>query len=150
MGPIERWVDAVHEGTGTRVEERVRHAMRCLVVYVRWVIRLAEERRKEQNAEARRKRHAKWMVCAVLVRIYKQQKQEEVLQQRAASRVGLVCASTRNVGRLGPKGGITYDDTRRHKAHIKDTDVYRTHRWPRRDKCGTALVDMLHHVWDVT
>ena len=150
VGPVERWVDAVHEGKGTRVEERLRHAMRCLIVYVREVTRPTEKRGRERRAEAERKRHAKWMVCAVLVRIYKQQKQKEVLQQRAESRVGLVCASTRNVGRLGPKGGIKYDETKRHKAHIKDTEVYRAHRWPRRDKCGAALVDMLHHVWDVT
>ena len=55
------------------------------------------------------------------VSICKKQKQEEMLQQRAESKVGLVCASTRNVGRLGPKGGshMTKLDAI-NKAHIKD------------------------------
>ena len=150
-GTVEQWVDRVHhEVEGTDVDARGQHVMRCLLVYTRLVTRPMERKRGEEARELRRRRHAKWLVCAALVRIYKQQRQEAELRCRAAGRVGLVCASTRNVGRLGPKGGVTYDETRRHKAHIKETEVYRTHRWPRRDKCGQTLVGILHHMWDVT
>ena len=92
----------------------------------------------------------RWRICAALVREYKQQKQQQVLDTRRRTREGLVCANTRNVGRLVPKGGITYDETRRHKAHIQVEDRYALRRWPRRDKCGPTLVNVLHHLWGIT
>ena len=153
VGAVERWVDTVHartEGKGTNVQARVQHAMRCMIMYTRLVTRPRVAAKAVVMNEEKCRRHAKWLVCAVLVRIYKQNKQEAMLDSRVRQREGLVCASTRNVRRLAPKGGVTYDETRRHRAHIKDVDMYRTHRWPRRDKCGPTLVDLLHHMWDVT
>ena len=150
VGCVEQWVDVVHESKGTNVQARVQHAMRCMIVYTRLVTRPRAEAKAADMREVKRKCHAKWLVCAALVRIYKQNKQEAVLDSRATQREGLVCASTRNVGRLAPKGGVTYDETRRHRTHIKDVEMYRTHRWPRRDKCGPTLVELLHHMWDVT
>ena len=35
VGPIEMWADRVHEIKGTDAIARVRHAMRCLIVYTR-------------------------------------------------------------------------------------------------------------------
>ena len=102
VGSIEQWVDRVHhEVEGTDVDARVQHVMRCLLVYTRLVTRPMERKRGEEARELRRRRHAKWLVCAALVRIYKQQRQEAELRCRAAGRVGLVCASTRNVGTVG-------------------------------------------------
>ena len=36
---------------------------------------------------------------------------------------GLVCAHTRNVGRLKPKGGVTYDETKRYRKRIEETET---------------------------
>ena len=148
VGRVERWVDAAHEGE--HVAGRMVHGIRCLIVYCRWVHRkeVREKRRKEEVV--RRKRHAWWPVLACAMRLYKQDKQQKILDDRLVQRRGLVCANTRNVGRLGPKGGVHYDETRRNKARIKDTEIYRTHRWPRRDKCGPTLVGVLYYVWGIT
>ena len=148
VGKVERWVDAAH--AGTHVVGRVKHSMRCLIVYCRWVHREEVKARKRKAEVARQKRHAWWPVLACAMRLYKQDKQQKLLEDRLVQRRGLVCASTRNVGRLGPKGGVRYDETRRNKPRIKETEMYRTHRWPRRDKCGPTLVGMLYHVWDIT
>ena len=82
--------------------------------------------------------------------VYKQAKQNEMLHKRAVTREGLVCAHTRNVGRLKPKGGVTYDETKRYRKRIEKTEVYKTNRWPRRDKCGPTLVVLLYQTWDIT
>ena len=76
--------------------------------------------------------------------------QQQMLQDRAHARIGLVCANTRNVNRLAPKGGVMYDETRRNKPRIKVDDLYTTHRWPRRDKCGPTLARLLQHAWGIT
>ena len=126
--------------------------MISMIVYVRIVAR-PEVRRVRAGEEAKRKavRKARWAICALLVREYKQMQQEQLLKDRQHTRIGRICENTRNVGRLAPKGGVQYDETRRNRPRIKDTDVYTLRRWPRRDKCGPALVHLLYDdVWDVT
>ena len=49
----------------------------------------------------------------MLVRIYKNEVQGNTLRERAKRWGEKVCAHTRNVGRLAPKGGVTYDETKR-------------------------------------
>ena len=74
--------------------------------------------------------------CAY-ISIYKEDKQKETIQKRLRERKGLVCANTRDVERVMPRGGVTYDETQRRGTRIKDEDMYRMmKRWPRRDKCG--------------
>ena len=148
VGRVETWVDEAH--TGAHVVGRLIHGIKCMLVYNRMIHRPEREARRRTLEAARRRRHAWWPVLACAMRLYKQEKQQSMLAHRLEQRQGLVCASTRNVGRLGPKGGIAYCDTRRNKVRIKDTEVYRTHRWPRRDKCGPTLVSLLYYVWDIT
>ena len=157
VGAIEQWVDRVHiDGEGkdramtTGLKERIVHAMISMVVYVRIVAR--PERRVSAEEEAKRKavRKARWAICALLVREYKQMQQEQLLKDRQHTRIGRICENTRNVGRLAPKGGVQYDETRRNRPRIKDTDVYALRRWPRRDKCGPTLATALHFLWDIT
>ena len=83
------------------------HAMRCLVIYMRVVTRPIKKVQEEEEARVARRRKALWGICALLVREYKQIRQEDVLRTRKKEREGLVCGNTRNVGRLrlGPKGG---------------------------------------------
>ena len=101
--------------------ERVTHAVRCLVQYVR----LVERPRNLELARAREGREAqRWKVRQRWARAlshYKNEIQGRMLAERLEMREGLVCASTRNVRRLAPKGGVTYDETtRRTKARIRD------------------------------
>ena len=113
VGKVERWVDAVHieEHSGdpramtTGLGERMTHAIRCLVVYARVVTRPVKRAREKEEAKVGRRRKALWRICALLVREYKQSRQEDALYTRKREREGLVCGNTRNVGRLGPKGG---------------------------------------------
>lgn len=160
VGTIERWVDKVHYEDGdegrttyamtTAVTTRILHAMKCMITYVRMVVRPALRVKELEVREEARLRHAKWRICALLVREYKQRKQTQMLEDRSKAREGLVCAHTRNVGRLAPKGGVVYDETRRNKARIQVGDMYTLRRWPRRDKCGPTLVNVLHHLWGIT
>ena len=162
VGPVERWADEVHyedkgEGEGrvnhamtTRLGDRVGHATKCLITYVAAVMRPAVYARKKEELHSKRVAGAKRRICAILVREYKQQKQQQLLDERARARGGLVCANTRNVSRLAPKGGVRYDETRRYRARIQIGDVYTLKRWPRRDKCGPTLVKVLHYLWGIT
>ena len=53
--------------------------------------------------------------------------------------------------RLPGEGGVTYDETKRRGAYTKEDEMIRgLHRWPYRDKCGPAMVALLHHTWDIT
>ena len=119
-------------------------------MYICTVLRPAACEQKEEQLRVKQRRHKTWLKWSRIWMLYKQQRQQEMLSERAKAREGLVCAQTRNVGRLGPKGGVTYDETRRYRARIEDTVLYRTHRWPRRDKCGPTLVGLLHHTWGIT
>ena len=86
----------------------------------------------------------------MLVRIYKEEKQRGVLEERRRMRAGLVCANTRDVGRVTARGGVVYDETRRNAPRIQVYDKYKVKRWPRRDKCGPTLVVTLHYLWGIT
>ena len=146
--PITQWVDEVHKDEA--IAHRVTHAILTLGTYVRLVVRPQERRKKQELEKVKRKQNARWKICAYLVQTYKNSVQQRTLEERADARKGLVCANTRNVGRLTPKGGVAYDENKRHTRRIKDDEYYRTHRWPRRDKCGPALAGLLHHLWGIT
>ena len=160
VGAVETWVDKVHyedtekgrvnHAMQQSIGERVAHATKCLVAYVHMVMRHWERVRAHEAQQHKRVRHARWRICAMLVREYKQHKQQLVLEARKKARGELVCAHTRNVNRLAPKGGVVYDETRRNRARIQVGDVYTLRRWPRRDKCGPTLVKVLHHLWGIT
>jgi len=126
---------------------RIKHAMRCLICYIKMVYRPSQLAKQEYEMN---KRKAKWNICAYLVRTHKQAKHEKVLEERANRRMGKICAHTRNINRLKPKGGVSYDETKRHQPHIKQHETYKTNKWPRRDKIGPTLLHLLHHAWDIT
>ena len=147
------WVDDVHgpdAHKGDLIKRRITHAILTLATYVRLVVRPRHAQRDDAAVRMKRRQHARWEVCAYLVRTYKNQKQQNTLDERADARRGLVCAHTRNVGRLTPKGDVTYDETKRYAARIRVDETYKTHRWPRRDKCGPTLARILQHVWGIT
>ena len=158
VGEVETWVDAVHferesgdaRAIGTGLEPRLVHAMRCLVVYVRVVVKRAKREHACDEERKERKRKALWNICALLVREYEQRRQDYILHTRKEARRGLVCAHTRNVGRLGPMKGVTHDETRRNRPRIQVVDVYKLKRWPRRDKDGPTMVRTLHYLWGIT
>ena len=152
VGGIERWVDSVHEEPMDegRVQNRIVHAMQCVVAYICMVFRPAAREQKAEQLQVKQRRHNAWLKWSRVWTLYKQQRQQAMLDARAKARAGLVCAQTRNVGRLGPKGGISYDETKRYRARIEETALYKTHRWPRRDKCGPTLVGLLYNMWDIT
>ena len=144
-GPIHAWTIQSYT-----VVQRMLHSVKCIEQYIKWIAK-PQMIVEQAAAEARNRiKLAKWSICAYLVRVYKQCKQEQVLLDRADARRGLICAHTRNVGRLTPKNGVTYSDTRRYKPRIPDTEYYRLHRWPRRDKCGPTLAATLYYVWGIT
>ena len=148
-GALAAWVDGACKEERARVE-RLLHNMRCLAVYIRLIAKPEEEVRKDKDKKDGLRRKALWRICATLVRIYKQDKQQRILDERAKQREGKVCACTRNVDRLTPKGGVTYDETQRRGERIKQDEVYKVNRWPQRDKHGPTLVWILHHVWGIT
>ena len=109
------------------------HAISTIRMYTVWVTRPKARALEARQQIERRTKHAKWLVCAHLMRIYKEDAQTETIQQRLRERKGLICANTRNVTRIMPRGGVTYDETKRHKHRIKDDEMYKMKRWPRRD-----------------
>ena len=138
VGAIEKWVDRVHHAEGgvdSMLASRIMHAVMCLAAYVVRVSKVDEQEKRERRREAARERNRRRMRWTSLMRYYREQKQREILQSRLDHRGDRVCASTRNVGRLRPKGGVTYDETKRHETRIKEMEYYRVIRWPRRDKC---------------
>ena len=160
VGAVERWVDSVHyeEGSGDKepcamtlaLGNRVLHATKCMVMYVRMVVRPVIREREREEMRREKVKRARWRICALLVRSYRQSVQQDILSARAKSREGLVCAHTRYVGRIMPKGGVVYDETRRNRARIQISDVYKMRRWPWRDKCGPGLTQLVYYLWDIT
>ena len=160
VGAVERWVDRVHyvEESGIREHRamtielgpRILHATKCMVAYVRLAMHPVIREKEREEMRCAKIRMAKWRICALLVRSYRQSVQQGVLDARALSRAGLVCANTRYIGRIMPKGGVVYDETRRNRARIQASEVYNMKRWPRRDKCGPALTRLLYYLWDIT
>ena len=143
--PLRDWVDSERD-----IVQRILHGMQCLRLYM---IRIAQPALRETVAKeekARIRRHARWKIYAYIVRVYKQNKQQQILQSRAAHRVGLVSANTRNVGRLAPKQGVIYNHTKQYKPRIPETTLYKLRRWPHRDKCGPTLALLLYYVWGIT
>ena len=149
VGPVERWVDAVHEEGGD-LAYRIKHAIRCMQMYVRVSLRPQRREREARVRKQEEKRRARWRICAMLVRIHKGEKQRGMLDERRRVRAGLVCANTRDVGRVTARGGVVYDETRRNAPRIQVHDKYKVKRWPRRDKCGPTLVVTLHYLWGIT
>ena len=86
----------------------------------------------------------------MFMRIYTEEKQQEMLEERRRAREGLVCANTRDAGRVTARGGVRYDETRRYAPRVQVNDTYRVKRWPRRDKCGPTLVVTLRYLCDIT
>ena len=149
VGPVERWVDAVH-ANGADLVPRMKHAIRCMCTYVQVILRPQQKEREAREERERSKRRARWNICAMLVRIYREEKQQEMLEERRKAREGLVCANTRDAGRVTARGGVRYDETRRYAPRVQVHDTYRVKRWPRRDKCGPTLVVTLHYLWGIT
>ena len=160
VGAVERWVDGVHyvEESGTREHRamtielgpRILHATKCMVAYIRLAMHPVIREKEREEMRCAKIKMAKWRICALLVRSYRQGVQQSVLDARALARAGLVCANTRYIGRIMPKGGVVYDETRRNRARIQVSEVYNMKRWPRRDKCGPALTQLLYYLWDIT
>lgn len=98
---------------------------------MRWIVKLYVQERQQLLCDMRIRKRARWRICAYLVATYRQSLQENILRERADHRVGLVCACTRNVGRIRPRQGVVYDETQRRPHRIKDEERYRVHRWPR-------------------
>ena len=108
VGAVERWVDAVHDGdahTGARLANRIIHAISAMRMYTIFVTRPAACELRKRNENEKRKRHARWLICARLMCIYKGDKRKETIQTRLREREGLVCANTRDVERVTPRGG---------------------------------------------
>ena len=154
VGAVERWVDEVHEGeahTGAQLVKRIVHAVHAMRMYTVYVTRPAASVLHAKREAEKRKKHARWLICARLVCIYKGDTQKETIQRRLREREGLVCAHTRDIGRVTPRGGVTYDETKRRGNRIKDDEMYgMMKRWPRRDKCGPTMIGILHHAWGIT
>ena len=93
--------------------------MRCMDMYVRIVIRPWKWEMEAEERRERNKRQARWRICAMLVRIYKDEKQRELLEARQLVMAGLVCANTRDAGRVTTRGGVNYDETRRSATRIQ-------------------------------
>ena len=147
-GAMHAWVNEERV-----ITDRILHAMKCVVQYDRWVHQRRQRQLEAEAKRAKKKAWHKWFVCGAIVRRYREMKQCDLLEARAAQRQGLVCSRTRNVGRLGPKGGVVYDETDRRGTRLKETDICKActvQRWPHRDKCGPTLAQFLYSVWEVT
>ena len=128
----------------------IQHKMMCMLMYIKHVVRPRLQEDRRAATEAQRVRRARRQICMLFVRAYKYKKQKELLDKRVIDRGDRICGRTRNVGRLTPKGGVGYCDTRVNAERIKETALYKTHRWPRRDKIGPTLMGFLHHLWEIT
>ena len=110
--PVTAWVEDVHgrdAHKGEKLKKRIIHAIATLHAYIRLVSKPADERKTKERQQQQKRQRAKWVIYAYLVRTYKNDKQQQMLEDRAMLRNGLICAHTRNVGRLTPKGDVSYD-----------------------------------------
>ena len=144
MGKIERWA---LEGRARGLQTRVQHAVRCLQRFTLLVTRPRERACQEAATKKKTIREARQRLIRRAYSIYKNELQRQMLEDRAEQRRGLVCAHTRQAEKVVR---IYYSETQHRGNRIKETEMYRVNRWPRRDKCGPALVDMLYYVWGIT
>ena len=103
----------MHEGeahTGAQLVKRIVHAIHAMRMYTIYVTRPAACVLNKKREAEKRKKHARWLICARLmcISIYKGDTQKETIQKRLREREGLVCAHTRDVGRVTPRGGGGY------------------------------------------
>ena len=146
IGPLVRW----SKKGKTDKAVWARHKMVSVMMYIRHVVRPQIQEERRAAAEAQRVRRARRQICMLFVRAYKNTKQQEMLSKRVRDRGERICSRTKNVGRLTPKVGVVYCDTRVNTTRIRETALYKTHRWPRRDKIGPTLVGSLQHLWGIT
>ena len=45
--------------------KRVIHTLKCIMTYIKMVVRPEENRRRDEEKSARRKRNALWNICAM-------------------------------------------------------------------------------------
>ena len=61
---------------------RVQHKMACTFKYIVYVVRPKLQAERLEEARARRVQKARWRICALLVREYKNNKQHDMLDKR--------------------------------------------------------------------
>ena len=146
VGAVEQWVDKAHEKG--KLVYRIKHAMRCLQMYIHTVARPRERACREKENKQRTVKAARQRLLRRAYSIYKNELQLQMLEDRAEQRRGLVCAHTRQADKVVR---VYYSETTEHRGRrILETEMYRLNRWPRRDKCGPALVELLYYVWGIT
>ena len=145
VGAVETWADKAHEKG--KLLCRIKHAIRCLQLYIHTVTRPAVKSREREAEGRHRIQEARRRLFKRAYSIYKNEKQLRTLAERAEQRKGLVCAHTRQAPKITR---IRYDETARRGERIAERELYNMRRWARRDKCGPTLVDKLYHVWGIT
>ena len=145
VGSIERWVEACRTKEG--LQGKVQHAIRCLQQYTVLVTRPRERACREKENKQRTVKAARQRLLRRAYSIYKNELQLQMLEDRAEQRRGLVCAHTRQADKVVR---VYYSETGHRGRIISETEMYKLNRWPRRDKCGPALVELLYYVWGIT
>ena len=67
----------MHEGdahTGEQLVRRIVHAISAMRIYTIYVTRPAASELKKKQESEKRKKQARWLICARLMRIYKEDK----------------------------------------------------------------------------
>ena len=90
-GAIEIWVDGAHEKGN--LLHRIKHAVRCLQLYIHTVTRPAAKIREKEEEGRHRIKEARQRLFKRAYSIYKNELQRRMLEERAEQRRGLVCAS---------------------------------------------------------
>ena len=112
-GAIEIWVDGAHEKGN--LLHRIKHAVRCLQLYIYTVTRPAAKIREKEEEGRHRIKEARQRLFKRAYIIYKNELQRRMLEERAEQRRGLVCASTRQAPKITR---VRYDETARRGNRI--------------------------------
>ena len=126
----------------THVTAEIIHGMACCFAHIRLIQKPLKDKVEQQRSAQHKKTAARKKIATYLLKLHRQQVQQEAVQARLAHRQGKISANTRMVQATLR---INYAETRfRNKPSIRKEEIYPMLRaWPRRDKIGPVLAQ--HH-----
>ena len=126
----------------TQVTAEIIHGIACCFAHIRLIQKPLREKTERQQCAQHKKTAARKKIATYLLKLHRQQLQQEAVQARLTHRQGKVSANTRTIQATQR---INYAEIRfRNKPSIRKDELYQMLRaWPRRDKIGPVLAQ--HH-----
>ena len=124
------------------ITAEIKHGIASCFAHIRLIQKPAQERQRERTQRQQQKLAAYRRIATFLLKLHRQQQQQQMINERLAHRQGKISAHTRNIYTTQR---INYAERRyRNKPSIKKEEHYHTLRaWPHQDKLGPSLAQ--HH-----